>query len=758
MRKQLLAALLALALLTAVLPAAGAASLSVFPDVTDPTLAEQVEFLRLMGVVNGKPGGGYDPSGTFTRAEFVKMAICALRKEDGVAAQSRRTIYQDVYPTFWANGYINLASVTTLGSGEDATPLVMGTGDGNFYPNRPITYGEAVAILCRMLGYSAADAAGGGAWYDGYLSLGRSSGLTDSLSVGGGAVITRAQAAALFYNLYFSKPKGSEKTYFVTLGGSEVDAGVVLSVNATHDDGTTGCFQTAADVYKTDRTFDAALVGQEGKLVLDPNGRLIAFRPKTGTTDKTVTTASAKSTQLTTIEGEKLTVEGDTLVYRNGTKTTWDGVYAQLAAYTPVTFHYAPSGALSYLFIAGEIGSKASVMVARTAPRSGENPFAALAGGGSFTLYKNGLPATAADLRQYDVATWDPATRTIQVSDVKLTGIFENASPSPADAAAVTVMGHAFKEVLPAAREDLSAFKIGSRITLLLTVDGKVAGAVSADVVRGAPVGFATVSGTTATVKLLENGLELSGTVSSGGYHGRLVTVNSSEKGKLNLSTVSGSAPLGDLNVTAGTLGDRTVCANVKVYDRVQDGPLTEVDYNTLPAAVPQSKIGLVGYDYAGRVRYLVLSDATGDAYTYGYFVLQEDVEAEPSVKRNYLGVRNAGSDGITDAAIFMGLAQNGAPGGMALTADGRAAATVELKPLTAVKSSAFDTDAMTVTVAGVAYPVSREVQVYNRSTSSWLTPGEDGLKTAVAYSDTLNLYYDRSPAEGGKIRMVVIP
>ncbi len=38
-------------------PAASAAQLSAFRDLTDPQVAEAAEFLRLLDVVNGVPGG-----------------------------------------------------------------------------------------------------------------------------------------------------------------------------------------------------------------------------------------------------------------------------------------------------------------------------------------------------------------------------------------------------------------------------------------------------------------------------------------------------------------------------------------------------------------------------------------------------------------------------------------------------------------------------------------------------------------------------
>ena len=37
----------------------------------------------------------------------------------------------------------------------------MGVGDGTFRPNQAITYGEAVTILMRVLGYGSADVATG---------------------------------------------------------------------------------------------------------------------------------------------------------------------------------------------------------------------------------------------------------------------------------------------------------------------------------------------------------------------------------------------------------------------------------------------------------------------------------------------------------------------------------------------------------------------------------------------------------------------
>ena len=753
-------------------PAASAAQLSAFRDLTDPQTAEAVEFLRLLEVVNGVPGGLYNPTGTLSRAEFCKMAVVALDRSDEESAQRGRTIYLDVGPTHWARGYINLASAITLGGEGDkgGTPLVAGVGDGTFQPNRPITYGEAVTILCRVLGYGTADVSSGGTWYDGYLSAGAQAGLTEGLSLSGTDTINRGQAAILFYNLYFSKVKGGKGTYLESMGGKEQDVGILLDVNATAAD-SSPAVKTSAGTYKTDRVFDRSLEGKEGKGYFDADEKLIAFLPKEGATQRTVNITSALATSFVISGGEKITVAPDTTVYKGSTATTWNKVWQDLnqGGFTTATLHYGSNGKLSQVYISDATTDKVDAMVLRTVPSGVGNPFSSLADGGSYTMFKNGMAATAADIRQYDVATWDASGKVIQVSDLKLTGIYEDAIPTPQSPTSIILMGQEFP-LLSTAWNDFNSFKIGDRVTLLLTADGMVAGAVSADVVKGDAVGVASIEGTNATVELVPSGFKVSGTVSSGAaerYDGQLVTVTSSARERLSLSLVSGSAAKADLNVGARKLGDREIAENVVVYDRVQNGQTVPVEYDDITqATVSRSKISFVSYDYAGRVRCMILDDVTGNAYQYGYFYYEKGKEEGDEKDPDTLCVRQAPAEGgkesaYSDKGSFLGSVRTGVPGGVALTSNGRVAATVTLNALTHVSRSAFDMEEMTVTVAGVSYPISSQVQCYNKTTKTWFKPGEDGkegLEAARAYSDDLTLYYDRAPEEGGKIRMIVVP
>ncbi len=776
--RKFLSAALSAAILCGLLTVAPAQAASTgFVDIPDPDVAEAAALLQIMEVVDGNGYGYFFPEMNLTRAQFCKMAVNIRGEGSKAEAQQNRTIFLDVPATHWGRGYINYASsVTVVENGER---LVMGVGDGTFHPDENIAFDQAVTMTMRLLGYTAGDVATGATWYDGYLSMAKTIELLDGLeNIPHDAPLTRAQAAILFRNLLFTESKGSDKTFLASLGGSETEGSVVLNVDAKADDGKPAV-ETTKGTYKTDRVFAASLEGKEGKVVLDKDSKLIAFVPKAGTTSKTVNVASTEATFLMASGGEKLTVEPETVVYWEGKATTWKDSYLTVGTEVPIpaAFHYGADGKLSHLFFSAKDPEGITSMVARRVPGGG-NPFTSLTGGSAYTMYKNGLPATAADIRQYDVATYDAGTHVLQVSDLKLTGVYETASPSPKAPVTITVMGHPFP-VLSTARDDLDNFKIGDKITLLLTADNQVAGAVSPDAVRNDAVGVATVSGETATVKLLQGGLEVSGAVSAGAagrYNNQLVRVTSGSVGRLSLSVVSGASVSADLDVSGRTLGDRAVAENVAVYDRVENGAIVSLDYNDLAlSTIPRKKISFAGYDYAGRVKYLVLNDATGDAYTYGYFSYEPPTGGDPiygddsdptkvtgytDIKSGTLCVKHAGENGadaFSAKANYSESIRNRAPGGVAYTVDGKIAAVVKLTALKDVSRATFDSDGMAVTVSGTTYPVSENVQCYNKTTKTWLASGEEGMKAARAYSDSMTLYYDRAPQDGGKIRLVEV-
>lgn len=784
-----LSALLAVALLVSMLvvPSASAAGNTAFTDITDPDQANAAEMLRLLGVVNGTGGGAFRPQGTLTRGEFCKMTVEIMGRGDEEPAQRSRTIFTDVSSTHWARGYINLAASITVGGsaggdGESSTAgtrLIMGVGDGSFQPDRVITCGEAVTILMRVLGYGDGDVAGGLNWYDGYMGLAGSAGLLDKLNLTGASTISRGQAAILFYNLLFAKTKGSDSLYLTGLGCKVEDGGILLDVNATLA-GSNTAVKTTTGTYKTDRAgLDENLEGMQGDVVLDKNDKLLAFQPKENITSRAVNVAEWEATWIRLLDGEQIQIQPDTRTFQSGEEKTYKDVYQDGHPGDSMTIYYDINGKIDYLFLPST-SFTGKAMVARNQPSG--NPFTELTNGDSnYKIYKNGMPATVGDIRQYDVATYDSASKILYISDLKLTGIYENVSPSPKAPVSITVLGRAF-DVLPEATNDLQNFKIGDMMTLLLTNDGKVAGAVTTAAAKGNAVGYVKEINTEdgeATVQLLDNVLgEVKGKTSyrkdsATKMMGELVTVSSNKQGQLTLTRLTGgssSGVTGKLDVAARTLGGVALADNVAVYEKVGSSKLQPVKYSQITAvSVPASKILYAGKDYADRYNVLVLDDVTGDLYTYGFMskgTWKTDSSLGEIVNSTVI-VTTSGKDEGTKLELVGGVevprnAVGGVVASLNTLKDGPAkiAGYVFLKELDGVRRSAFDMKAKTVTTTDMVLPISDNVVCYNKTTGKWFAEHEeamDNLNEARAFSDNITIYYDRTPEEGGKVRMVVV-
>jgi hypothetical protein len=762
MKKRILAMLLTAAVCLGIIFSFVPTALA-FTDIPDEDTAQAAEVLQLLGVVDGTGGGAFSPSAPLTRASFCKMALIAAGRGSEAQAQGGRVVFPDVTAAHWALGYVNAAAFAP----SESSPLIRGKGDGKFHPDESVTFGEAVTILMRMLGYADGDVGTGAAWYSGYLSAAAGLELTDGFDCTGTRTITRGEAARLFERLFFTDLKDSSTPYLSKLDGSVTDSAVILSADATADDGSTGAVQTSLGTYKTGLTsFPSALEGVRGALALDKNGRLLAVRPDETDTYRYVNVASCDADYVLAPGGEKLSVDPDTAVWSSDGASTYESEWTGLRAGSRLVLCYDGSGMLSYLFIGGASGGETAAVAKGTS--FSVNPFAYLADGASgYAMYKNGSAATLADIRQYDVATYDKASNSIRVSDLKLTGAYESVYPNSTAPSSLTLMGTEFT-VLSSAVSDLKNFAPGDNITLLLTANLQVAGVVSASTVRSAAAGVANLSGTSASVTLLDGRITVQGKTSmnadqAAAIDGELVTVTSSRTGYLNLTKISAGGSSASLNVAGRTLGGRALAGNVQLYEKVGAGPLSRISLDDVTAVtVPATRILYASYDYAGRVCTLVFSNATGDGYTYGYLVYTPEIEGsdmDDSGSPATIAVRYADESGsvTTTTPIACGtLPVSGKPGGIALTTSGKLAGYVVLESLKNLSRSAFDQKAGTVTAGGVVYPVWEAVQCYNSTTGAWYTPGSDGLAKALAFSDNLTVYYDRAPGDGGKIRLVV--
>lgn len=306
MKKRVFSLLLALVLTlsAAAIPASAAES---FSDVTDKKTAQNVEVLRLLGVIEGNGAGQFNPSGLLTRAEFCKMVVVLMGKGSDAMRYKTVTIFPDVRATHWAAGYINLAVR------QSEPKLLAGLPDGTFQPDSYITYGQAVTILMRVLGFADQDS--GGIWPDGYINLAKSTGVSAGVNLTGSANITRAQAAQLFVNVLSTGKDGKGYTPAgCTKGDKEV---TLVSMNGD---------KLRISGEKDPKTLvrpssSSALNGLKGYLLTNGDGKVVTFVPKTSST-----TGAAVSNAAVILPADKSTsgisalTDGrtDYTVYRNG--------------------------------------------------------------------------------------------------------------------------------------------------------------------------------------------------------------------------------------------------------------------------------------------------------------------------------------------------------------------------------------------------------------------------------------------------------
>ena len=754
-------------------PAASAAAGTIFTDIYDANVAQAAETLRLLGIVSGTGGTAFQPGRALTRAEFCKMAVEIMGNGDKVASQMDRTIFRDVPSTHWARGYIAVATQgSTSGSGEDAvsTPgIIRGDAYGNFAPDRAITYAEAITILVRILGYGDDDV--GMVWPNGYLAKAEELGLTEGVSLTANDTMTRGQTALLLENLLFTDGQDG-KEYLTALGCTISDETILFDLSATAPDGSSGVEVSDKKLYKTDHVpFDEDLLGRRVKLVLDEDERVVAIQPSSSGTQRVITIQGLDFDKIRATGGETVKVEEptQTLVYRNGESTAYEKAYLNgVAAGTQALLQYSAAGELEYVFLRTSAQADSTVRVLKNKPNvSDDLPYA---------VYKNGTLASGSAIRQYDVTTFDAASNVMYVSDVKITGVYENVYPNSETPSTVTVLGHEFP-VLSTATADLNTFKVGDPVTLLLSYDGQVAGVVEPSVVRGTPVGTVdSIDGGTATVTVLETRdhtgqpLKLSGTV---GYseerakemEGALVTVSSSSRGRITLNRLTGRGSDAPLNMETGRMNTVALSDNVRFYEQVGRGALEPVEREDITRSViPADNITYVHKDYAGKADIVVFDDVTGDRYTYGtvQVTTQED-------GLRYASVTNAQGTSaqflLNNGEELRSLRYGGLVAGPART-DGKVVLErwVELEELQ-VKSSAFDVEAMTVTTPSMVLPIAKNVLCYNETTGSWYQVAADAddeayvdaLNLARAFAENVTIYYDGAPDQGGKVRIVVV-
>lgn len=124
----------------------------------DSAYYEAVETLTKLGIAEGT-GNGFEPEAGVTRAQMAAF-IARIQGYGETAKANATTPFADVPADYWASGYI--ANAAGMG-------IINGYGDGNFGPEDPVKYEQAVKMIMATLGYTPFAEKNGG-YPTGYLA------------------------------------------------------------------------------------------------------------------------------------------------------------------------------------------------------------------------------------------------------------------------------------------------------------------------------------------------------------------------------------------------------------------------------------------------------------------------------------------------------------------------------------------------------------------------------------------------------------
>ena len=360
----------------------------------------------------------------------------------------------------------------------------------------------------------------------------------------------------------------------------------------------------------------------------------------------------------------------------------------------------------------------------------------ALTGGSSYSIYKNGMPASVSDLRKNDVATWNADNQTIRVCDTRVTVYYENCSPNPSAPVTIEVLGGTQLPVLSTAVESLSQFKPGQVMTLLLTADGQVAGAVKGSGSnRGNALGIVDGDG---KVHLLCGTLQLElNLTAEEEFRGQVVKIASDRKDEVEFDVLKGGVS-GDLDTAAGKLGSWKLAQNVML---LVDGKVLSLrELNS--QLVRKSDILYARTNWNGDVDLIILK-STETGKIYGRAVVTADPENED---RSLIAVEYGNgqrtevySSGLTvSSGNYVSAKINSSNTGFIMLD--------RLTRLQDVSAKAW-VGKNAVNYGGETYVVPETVLCYNADGGRWIT-----LDAALAYGGEMSLY-----VENGVVRVVEV-
>lgn len=750
-----------LALLLTIIITASAIYVPVYADGSE-SISTVISLLAELKIMTGDQNGDLRLDDTVTRAEFTKMAVASSSFRNNVASNLSISPFYDVPYSNWAAPHVHVGVVNNL---------VSGYPDASFKPSDLVTYEEAITIILRVLGYSDSDF--GVAWPNGQIGMANNLEITDNLSnTEIGSPMVRSDVAILFYNSLKTKMNNSENRLISVFDATIIED--VTLISTSKEDSSIPGDEVFTDngSYKIRPTFDYSQVGQKGDLAVKDSKTVIGFFPNNdGGADEKYAVYSVLSDNIIVYKDGQMTavdVTSGTTVYDGKNRTTFAAIKSTLEMGDVLNVKRT-NGDIDYI-----VYQKGTMKGPYTIGSTTDwNELIGL--DSSAIIMRDGKTCTISDIQAYDILYFVPQINIAFAYTTKVTGVYDKALPNKDNPTEIEVSGTTYKVEGSTAFKKLSSsgtIQIGDTVTLLLGKTNQIADVVtSTSGINTEVVGYLFETGTKSYtssdlkeyssyyIKLVTPNGETNTyntTVDYKDFKNSVVRVSFSD-GNAKINRVSSGNLSGTFNWTNKTLGSTKIADNISIIDvAITDKNDPSLYKKIHPSRVDgismnSSKIIYSHKNSNSEIDSLILSDVTGDVYTYGYLTSANNTSIGMMTSGSYTYLVNGVSYSYASASSIFTVNSGEA---IKLSSVSNPKMMIKLAKLDGKISVS---SANTITQNGASYELASDIQVYEK-TSSYSSECRMISVTDLIGNDnyTITAYYDKLPENGGRIRILI--
>ncbi len=741
-------------------------SASSYKDISDGMYyTDAIEKLTTYGIVSGSDGY-FRPDANLTRAEFAKVTALVAGLEDSVFNNMSYKKFDDVEADHWSTGYVNTVAENRL---------IVGYTDGSFKPDKNVTYAEALTVILRTLDYTSEDL--GDNWPYAYITKANNLGLTENISFDQNDSITRANLCVIIDRALRTELNKSMDKLISKLDVTVSDEVLLIATKKEDSSLAVDEIKTSIGTYKLAYDNLEFSTLSKSKLILNDENEIIGFEDIVIPKKQITSVERIVDNEIyfdTGSSAKRLGITDTTYVYNDGLISNYGTQKEHIEEGSAVAFLYDKVGNIEYLVV-NDVSYTEAVTI-----RS--DIYAALNSVGvskeevdSAKIYRDGYLSSPDEAQLFDVAYFNRANSTIYLYSDRISGTYNKAFPNKANVTSIEVGGNTFEiETQLAANklgEKSGSYKIGSRVTLLLGKDGKIADVVDTSSSVYSEYGILVAYGVETSEDILEKGeQERYITVLNGegktvnfktktnfenriGMVGKVVV---DEQGYAVFSTISSSNVVtGKIDKTNEKIGDIWLTSDCVVIERVvEDGKFVSASVVDFDDIIPETLsknnvIHAVKSGDFGDIAVLFVENVTETQYVYGV------VTSTEKNKDKLTGVYNIlvnGEEKIYSTNYRTDISTGTA---VALTFNNNQITSINRLPSIYSHATVSVADSGRIKVGKEVYKLHDDVLIINKSRSGYMSISKYNIENIIGKS--VNLYSSGVSTEDDVVRVITV-